>query len=66
MLRSPRATGEQRIGAALALRVAGQPRERIRVAVEGAADDRVREALEAVADADDDVVIEKALKRLQP
>ena len=66
VLRSPRATPEQRVGAALALRVAGQPRERIRVAVEGAADDRVREALEAVADADDDVVIEKALKRLQP
>ena len=66
VLRSAEATPEQRVGAALALRVAGQPRERIRVAVEGAADDRMREALEAVADADDDVVIEKALKRLQP
>ncbi len=65
VLYSAFATPEQRVGAALALRVAGQPRERIRVAADGAADDRVREALEAVADAEDDAVIEKALKRLQ-
>jgi hypothetical protein len=65
VLYSAFATPEERVGAALALRVAGQPRERIRVAADGAADDRVREALEAVADADDDAVIEKALKRLQ-
>ncbi len=64
VLRSAHATAEQRVGAALALRVAGQPRERVRVAIEGAVDDRVRGALEAVADADDDVVIEEALKRL--
>jgi hypothetical protein len=68
VLRSAEATPEQRVGAALALRVAGQPPARIRVAAVSAADDRMREALEAVADADadDDLVIEKALKRLQP
>lgn len=68
VLRSAEASPEQRVGAALALRVAGQPKERIRVAVDGAVDDRVREALEAVAeasDAEDDVVLEKALRRLQ-
>ena len=69
VLHSAEATPEQRVGAALALRVAGQPKERIRVAVDAAADDRVREALEAVADARDgevdDPVVEKALQRLQ-
>lgn len=65
VLGSGEASAEQRIGAALALRVAGQPPERIRVAAVGAVDDRVREALEAVADAESDVVIEKALQRLQ-
>jgi hypothetical protein len=67
VLRSPQATPEQRVGAALALRVAGEPKERIRVAVDAAADDRVREALEAVAEArdgNDDPAIEKALRRL--
>ena len=42
VLRSAQATPEQRVGAALAMRVAGQPKERIRVAVDAAADDRVR------------------------
>ena len=68
VLHSAQATPEQRVGAALALRVAGQPKERIRVAVDAAADDRVREALEAVAAARDgevdDPVVEKALQRL--
>jgi hypothetical protein len=66
VLRSASATPEQRVGAALALRVAGEPCERIRVAAEGAADERVRVALAAVADAgeDDDAPLEKALKRL--
>ncbi len=64
VLRSVEATPEQRVGAALALRVAGIPKERIRVAVEAAADERMREALEAVAEHDDDVPLEKALKRL--
>ncbi len=68
VLHSAEATPEQRVGAALAMRVAGQPKERIRVAVDAAADDRVRQALEAVADARDgeldDPVIEKAIQRL--
>ena len=64
VLRSAQATPEQRIGAALALRIANQPRERIRVAVDAAVDDRMRDALEAVADSEDDGVIEKALQRL--
>ena len=68
VLHSAEATPEQRVGAALALRVAGQPTERIRVAVDAAADERVREALEAVAAARDgevdDLVVEKALRRL--
>jgi hypothetical protein len=65
VLGSGEASAEQRIGAAIALRVAGQPPERIRVAAVGAVDDRVREALEAVADAENDVIIEKALQRLR-
>ena len=68
VLHSAEATPEQRVGAALALRIAGQPKERIRVAVDAAADERVREALEAVAAARDgevdDPVVEKALQRL--
>jgi hypothetical protein len=70
VLHSAQATPEQRVGAALALRVAGQPKERIRVAVDAAADDRVRAALGAVAEARDgdldDPVVEKALRRLRP
>lgn len=64
VLRSAQATPDQRIGAALAARVAGVPPERIRVAAEASADDRVRIALEAVADDGSDEVIEKAMKRL--
>jgi hypothetical protein len=65
VLRSAQASPEQRVGAALALRIAGQPKERIRVAVEAAVDAPTREALEAVADTeDDDAAIEKALRRL--
>ena len=68
VLHSAQATPEQRVGAALALRVAGQPKERIRIAVDAAADERVREALEAVVEARDgeldDPVVEKALRRL--
>lgn len=70
VLQSAQATPEQRVGAALALRVAGQPKERIRIASETSADERVREALEAVAEAGegeaDDPVLEKALQRLVP
>jgi hypothetical protein len=68
VLRSAEATPEQRVGAALALRIAGEPHERIRVASDAAADDRMRKALEAVADARDDAddpVLEKALRRLK-
>ena len=61
VLQSPLATPEQRVGAALALRAAGD-NERVRVAAHAAADPRVRVALEAVAD-DDDEAIERALKR---
>ena len=65
VLRSAQATPEQRIGAALALRAAGQPKKRIRVAVDAAVDDRMREALEAVAESDDDGAIDKAVRRLE-
>jgi hypothetical protein len=64
VLRSPEASPEQRVGAALALRVAGHPTARIRVAVEGAVDAATREALEAVVDSDDDATLEQALRRL--
>jgi hypothetical protein len=63
VVKSPRATAEERVGAALALRVAGEPPERIRVAAKAVVDDDVREALEAVA-ADDDARIDRALGRL--
>lgn len=68
VLRSAHATADQRVGAALALRAAGAPPERIRVAAAAAADDRVRVALEAVAaaeSAEDDAAIEKAVLRLR-
>mgnify|MGYP000944423427 CR=1 FL=1 len=61
-LASPDASPEQRVGAALALRLAGGPAERIRVAADAVVDKKVRVALEAIAD-DDDVRIEKALSR---
>lgn len=68
VLRSAQASPEQRVGAALALRVAGQPMARIRVAVDAVADEHVRDALRAVAESEDDVVadvaLEKALRRL--
>lgn len=62
IVRSPLASADERVGAALALRIAGEPPERIRVAAEAVVDDGVREALEAVADGDD-VRLEKALAR---
>jgi len=57
VLRSSEATEDERVGAALALRVAGVPPERIRVAAEALADDKVRVAVEAVADGDDDLAL---------
>lgn len=62
-LRSPHATPEQRIGAALALRATEDAPARIRIAARSLADERVREALEAVAD-DDDAALARAMKRL--
>jgi hypothetical protein len=62
IVRSPHATPDQRIGAALALRIAGEPPDRIRVAAAAVIDDGVRGALEAIADDDDDRA-ESALRR---
>ena len=64
VLHSPRSTSEERAGAALALRVSGEPEERIRVAASAVADDELRVALEAIADTSDDVVLERALRKL--
>jgi len=64
VLRSVQATKDQRVGAALALRAAGEPAERIRVAAEAAADPALHDALVAVADDHDDAAVEKALKRM--
>lgn len=65
VLGSPDATREERVGAALALRVAGEPPQRIRVAVAPSADDALREAVDAVLDERaDDARVEKALRRI--
>lgn len=50
VLESPRATPEQRVGAALALRVAGEDPARIRIAASACADEALGEALEAIAE----------------
>ena len=50
VLESVQATPEQRVGAALALRVAGEDGARIRVAAEACADEALGEALVAIAD----------------
>jgi hypothetical protein len=64
VLRSPSASPDERIGAALALRDAGEPASRIRVAADGLVDPRVRVALEAIADdAPEAIVVEKASRR---
>lgn len=52
---SAEATPEERIGAALALRVAGAPADPIRVAASATAHAEAREALEAIADDEPDV-----------
>jgi hypothetical protein len=64
VLTSAAATPQQRIGAAMALRIAGEPPERIRIAAESAADPATREALEAVADDAPPERLEKAMRRL--
>ncbi|MBX3208899.1 MAG: hypothetical protein KF764_27960 [Labilithrix sp.] len=64
VLRSAEATGDQRIGAGLALRVAGEP-ERLRAAIDAMADERVRVALEAVAEDRGDDALERAVTELR-
>lgn len=66
ILASPHASVDQRLGAALALRVAGEPAERVRIAAEGAVDQRVRVALEAIADDADDEKLDEVMARLDP
>lgn len=63
ILRSSDASPEERVGAALALRLADEPPARIRVAAEAMADDGLRAALEAVAEGEDDAALERALRR---
>ena len=65
VLRSPRSSNDERVGAALALRVAGEPQERIRIAASAAADDDLRVALETIAEVDDDVAIDRVLRKLR-
>jgi len=64
VLESPHSTVDQRLGAAIALRMAAEPPERIRVAADGLVDQKVRVALDAIAEDEDDERIEKTLKRL--
>jgi hypothetical protein len=63
VLTSPLATPEERVGAALALRIAGEPPARIRVAAEAVASEHLREALAAAAESDD-ATLDVALRRL--
>jgi len=64
-LESPTATPEQRVGAAVALRVRGEDPVRIRVASEALADERTREALMAIADDAPDAAVDRALARMR-
>jgi hypothetical protein len=66
VLHSPRSTGEERVGAALALRVAGEPEERIRIAASAVADDELRAALETIAEGEvnDDAGIQRVLRKV--
>jgi hypothetical protein len=64
-LESPSATAEQRVGAALALRVQGEDPVRIRVASGALADEATQEALEAVASDAPDAVLDRALLRMR-
>ena len=65
VLASVRASDEERAGAALALRIAGEPKERIRIAASGVADEQLRDALEAIAEEESDEAVDRALVRLQ-
>lgn len=62
VLASAVATSEERMGAAIALRVSGA-KDRLRVATDGLADDHLRLAIEAIADADDEVDIATTVRR---
>lgn len=64
VLASPSSTVEQRVGAALALRVAGEPLERVRIAAEGTVDGKVRVVLDAIADGADDEALDETLRRM--
>jgi hypothetical protein len=63
VLASPLASPEERVGAALALRIAGEPPVKIRVAAESVVSEPLREALAAAAE-DDDAALEGVLRRL--
>lgn len=65
VLDSPSATTEQRIGAALALRVAGEPLDRVRIAAEGTVDPKVRVVLDAISEGADDARLEETLRALE-
>ena len=65
VLASSTASVEQRIGAALALRVAGEPLEKVRIAAEGTVDPKVRVVLEAIADGADDEELDRAVRRMK-
>ena len=65
VLASSTASVEQRIGAALALRVAGEPLEKVRIAAEGTVDPKIRVVLEAIADGADDEHLEQTLRAMK-
>lgn len=65
VLASSTASVEQRIGAALALRVAGEPLEKVRVAAEGTVDPKIRVVLEAIAEGADDEELDASLRAME-
>ena len=65
VLASSTASVEQRIGAALALRVAGEPVTRVRTAAEGTVDPKVRVVLDAIADGADDEHLDATLRAME-
>lgn len=64
VLTSPTSSVEQRIGAALALRIAGEPLERVRIAAEGTVDPKVRVVLDAIAEGADDERVDETLRAM--
>jgi hypothetical protein len=65
VLASSTATVEQRIGAALALRVAGEPLEKVRVAAEGTVEPKIRVVLEAIAEGANDERLDETLRAME-